>query len=192
MLSWAIPLRNKSLTENSKLLGLANAFAGGIFLMLAFGHMLPHSVGVLESIGHDKNIAFKFTLVGYLLVFFIEKIAFNSHAMLHEVMDEPSHSHSHAPHSSIENNKAPENMNEPVFGSPAISPYDPITIIESNVRSKPPVVIEGDAAEVTLIGILPLTSTHCPSPLLHIMGDYPKYKIRIFYYQKFTDFSCEM
>ena len=68
--------------------------------MLAFGHMLPHSVGVLESIGRDKNIAFKFTLVGYLLVFFIEKIAFNSHALLHEVMDDKGgehsgHSHSH-------------------------------------------------------------------------------------------------
>lgn len=96
MLSWAIPLRNKNLTNNSKLLGLANAFAGGIFLMLAFGHMLPHSVSVFESIGTDKNIAFKFTLVGYLLVFFIEKIAFDSHALMHEATDDiETHS---APH----------------------------------------------------------------------------------------------
>ena len=62
--------------------------------MLAFGHMLPHSVGVLESIGKDRNIAFKFTLVGYLLVFFIEKIAFNSHALIHEAMDDKSGEHS--------------------------------------------------------------------------------------------------
>lgn len=100
MLSWAIPLRNKNLTNNSKLLGLANAFAGGIFLMLAFGHMLPHSVSVFESIGTDKNIAFKFTLVGYLLVFFIEKIAFDSHALMHEATDDIethnlSHGHGH-------------------------------------------------------------------------------------------------
>ena len=99
MLSWAIPLRNKSLTENSKVLGLANSFAGGIFLMLAFGHMLPHSVGVLESIGKDRNIAFKFTLVGYLLVFFIEKIAFNSHALLHDAMEDKSGEHSGHSHS---------------------------------------------------------------------------------------------
>lgn len=96
MLSWAIPLRSKNLTNNSKLLGLANAFAGGIFLMLAFGHMLPHSVSVFESIGTDKNIAFKFTLVGYLLVFFIEKIAFDSHALMHEATDDiETHSLSH-------------------------------------------------------------------------------------------------
>ena len=104
MLSWAIPLRNKNLTENSKLLGLANSFAGGIFLMLAFGHMLPHSVGVLESIGADRNIAFKFTLVGYLLVFFIEKIAFNSHALLHDAMDNGSdtaHTHTHNTHNTV-------------------------------------------------------------------------------------------
>ena len=100
MLSWAIPLRSKNLTNNSKLLGLANAFAGGIFLMLAFGHMLPHSVSVFESIGTDKNLAFKFTLVGYLLVFFIEKIAFDSHALMHEATDDIethniSHGHGH-------------------------------------------------------------------------------------------------
>ena len=67
--------------------------------MLAFGHMLPHSVGVLESIGKDRNIAFKFTLVGYLLVFFIEKIAFNSHALLHDAMEDKSGEHSGHSHS---------------------------------------------------------------------------------------------
>ena len=72
--------------------------------MLAFGHMLPHSVGVLESIGADRNIAFKFTLVGYLLVFFIEKIAFNSHALLHDAMDNGSdtaHTHTHNTHNTV-------------------------------------------------------------------------------------------
>ena len=87
MLSWAIPLRNKNFSKNTKLLGLANSFAGGIFLMLAFGHMLPHSVAVLTSIGKDVNLSFQCTLLGYLLVFFIEKIAFDSHAILHDVMD---------------------------------------------------------------------------------------------------------
>lgn len=94
MISWAIPLRNKNFTKDSKLLGLANCFAGGIFLMLAFGHMLPHSIEVLGSIGADRNLAFKFALLGYLVVFFIEKMAFDAHSIMHEVMDD-SHSHSH-------------------------------------------------------------------------------------------------
>ena len=144
MLSWAIPLRNKNLTKNSKLLGLANAFAGGIFLMLAFGHMLPHSVGVLESIGKDKNIAFKFTLVGYLLVFFIEKIAFNSHAMMHDAEagagDAP---HLHHPHSlrQVTNEQS-------TYGSPLYAPTpggSPVTL----THSSPATVIEADDAEVS-------------------------------------------
>lgn len=94
MISWAIPLRNKNFTKDSKLLGLANCFAGGIFLMLAFGHMLPHSIEVLGSIGADRNMAFKFALLGYLVVFFIEKMAFDAHSIMHEAMDD-GHSHGH-------------------------------------------------------------------------------------------------
>jgi zinc transporter ZupT len=78
ILCFAIPLFNESVSGNKQFLSLANAFAGGIFLMLAFGHMLPHSIHILESIGKDRNIAFYATLVGYLLVFFIEKVAFAS------------------------------------------------------------------------------------------------------------------
>ena len=95
MISWALPLRNKNFTKDSKLLGIANCFAGGIFLMLAFGHMLPHSIEVLGSIGADRNMAFKYCLLGYLVVFFIEKMAFDAHSIIHEVMDD-GHSHSHA------------------------------------------------------------------------------------------------
>lgn len=62
--------------------------------MLAFGHMLPHSVHVLESIGSDKNMAFKFTLLGYLLVFFIEKIAFDGLQIMHEhTVDQKDNNH---------------------------------------------------------------------------------------------------
>lgn len=95
-ISWAIPLRNKSFSQNTKLLGLANSFAGGIFLMLAFGHLLPHSTSVLESINVDRSLAFHFTLFGYLLVFFIEKIAFDSHSIMHSVLDDSSKDHNHA------------------------------------------------------------------------------------------------
>ena len=84
MVCWIIPLRNKKFSQNTTILSLANSFAGGIFLMLAFGHLLPHSIEVLDSVHIDRSVAFNFCLVGYLLVFFIEKIAFNSHALLHE------------------------------------------------------------------------------------------------------------
>lgn len=44
---WALPMRNKNLSQNSNILSLANCFAGGIFMMLAFGHMIPHSIEVV-------------------------------------------------------------------------------------------------------------------------------------------------
>ena len=157
MLSWAIPLRSKNLTNNSKLLGLANAFAGGIFLMLAFGHMLPHSVTVFDSIGQDRNIAFKFTLVGYLLVFFIEKIAFDSHALLHEATDDPeTNSHSHAHHGAHTNIKQVTNEQcEKAYPSVVHDSSVPILTGGSHGtgiidRSVPATVIEPDDVEVML------------------------------------------
>jgi zinc transporter ZupT len=147
MMSWAIPLRNKNLTKNSKLLGLANAFAGGIFLMLAFGHMLPHSVGVLESIGKDRNIAFKFTLVGYLLVFFIEKIAFNSHAMMHDAEAGTGAPHLHHP------STVRQVTNEQVKygpGSPQYAPTPGASPVSLSVtHSEGATVIEADDVEVS-------------------------------------------
>lgn len=71
--------------------------------MLGFGHLLPHAVESLQSIGADTSLAFKFTLVGYLIVFFFEKIAFNSHSILHSVMDGHEHNHDHRPHAKDNN-----------------------------------------------------------------------------------------
>jgi zinc transporter 1/2/3 len=133
MLSWYIPLKNKNLTNNSSLLSLANAFSGGIFLMLAFGHMMPHSIEVLKSLDKDINITFKFVLFGYLLVFFIEKIAFNSHSH-----GDDNHSHDLHTHK-IENmeikndiNGIQDNtdVNVPVL-TPDYVPSSSATVIES-------------------------------------------------------------
>lgn len=97
---WALPLRNKHFSQNTQLLSLANSFAGGVFLMLGFGHMIPHSIATLESIKLDSSLAFTFTLVGYLVVFFIEKIAFDSHSLLHSAGGHVhGHNHPHGQHS---------------------------------------------------------------------------------------------
>lgn len=94
ILCWAIPLHNNKISGNQSIMGLANAFSGGIFLMLSFGHMIPHSLEIFESIGVTRDRTFQFTVVGYLLVLFLEKILFNSHSLLHSVMDH-NHSHGH-------------------------------------------------------------------------------------------------
>jgi len=83
--------------------------------MLAFGHMLPHALCVFESEKIDRynqcyknnfcphvtftfcrrTHLFMFTLLGYMTMFMIENIFFNSHAILHSVMDDNGHNHGH-------------------------------------------------------------------------------------------------
>ena len=41
---WLIPMKIKRFRESPEVISLANAFSGGVFLSLAFGHMIPHSI----------------------------------------------------------------------------------------------------------------------------------------------------
>eukprot|EP00980_Cylindrotheca_fusiformis_P010400 scaffold2311_cov107-Cylindrotheca_fusiformis.AAC.1 len=64
VLCWLIPLRSKKISENKLALSLANAFSGGVFLSLAFGHLIPECVHGFE---------------GY------NEVAFDAHEILHEM-----------------------------------------------------------------------------------------------------------
>jgi hypothetical protein len=83
VLCWLIPLRTKKITENKLGLSLANAFSGGVFLSLAFGHLIPECVHGFE--GHNEVTPYVLVLSGYLLIFFVEKVAFDANEMLHEM-----------------------------------------------------------------------------------------------------------
>eukprot|EP01038_Epipyxis_sp_PR26KG_P009575 gene9575-12898_t len=74
VLCWYVPLNNKKFAENSKILSLTNAFSGGIFLMLSFGHLIPHSI---SSNALTTSNILSYVLVGFMAIFFIEKIAFS-------------------------------------------------------------------------------------------------------------------
>lgn len=80
---WALPLRSKEFSQNSVVLSRANVYAGGIFLMLSFSHLIPHALEELVSVPHGTTIALNCVLAGLLLMFFLEKVAFDSHAILH-------------------------------------------------------------------------------------------------------------
>lgn len=90
---WYIPLQSKQITDNKLALSLANAFSGGVFLSLAFGHLIPEcvhgfheaaAVASSETTGTTAaamtNDAFPYMMVlsGYLLIFFVEKVAFDA------------------------------------------------------------------------------------------------------------------
>lgn len=97
VLCWLLPLRSKKITSNKLALSLANAFSGGVFLSLAFGHLLPECVeGFHHSIpgGFNESLPYMIVLGGYLLIFFVEKVAFDAHEIMHE-MEHGGHLHDH-------------------------------------------------------------------------------------------------
>jgi hypothetical protein len=83
VLCWLIPLKSKKISENKLGLSLANAFSGGVFLSLAFGHLIPECVHGFE--GYNEVTPYLLVLSGYLLIFFVEKVAFDAHDILHEM-----------------------------------------------------------------------------------------------------------
>jgi len=85
ILCWLLPLRAKKFSENKKALSLANAFSGGVFLSLAFGHLIPECVHGFE--GYNEALPYMSVLGGYILIFFVEKVAFDAHGILHEMED---------------------------------------------------------------------------------------------------------
>lgn len=46
---WLVPMKVKRFSESRDLISMANAFSGGVFLSLAFGHMIPHSLDGFEK-----------------------------------------------------------------------------------------------------------------------------------------------
>jgi zinc transporter 1/2/3 len=93
-------LKSKKITENKLTLSLANAFSGGVFLSLAFGHLIPECVSgfqnfyaqssttsssLTHAILQNEALPYMLVLGGYLLIFFVEKIAFDAHGALHEL-----------------------------------------------------------------------------------------------------------
>jgi zinc transporter 1/2/3 len=86
---WLVPLRSKKISENKLALSLANAFSGGVFLSLAFGHLIPECVhGFDASSNLPARTPYLLVLAGYMLIFFVEKVAFDHTNLLQEMEHE--------------------------------------------------------------------------------------------------------
>lgn len=55
------------------------------------GHMIPHATHGFEDSGLPENLPYFLTLSGYMLIFFVEKIAFDAHHIMHEGVDGDAH-----------------------------------------------------------------------------------------------------
>lgn len=110
---WLVPLRSKHISENKLALSLANAFSGGVFLSLAFGHLIPECVHGFEGTATNHVTPYLLVLSGYLLIFFVEKVAFDAHEILHEMEHAQDH-HAHQ-NNNIVNHKPPPLPPPPVI-----------------------------------------------------------------------------
>ena len=82
-----MPYFISSCRKNNKFLSLSNSFSAGIFLSMGLIHILPESAEMLKELT-DIPLAYILCFLSYALILFIEKIPFNSHALLHS-----KHSH---------------------------------------------------------------------------------------------------
>lgn len=98
-----VPLKSSKFRESPMILGIANAFSGGVFLAIAFMHIMPeqtHTWMCMQYIKNDCGLSTKATpfnlpffllVVGYTLILVIDKVLFDTHAILGH--DEEGHVH---------------------------------------------------------------------------------------------------
>eukprot|EP01087_Luapelamoeba_hula_P008554 TRINITY_DN2146_c0_g1_i3.p1 TRINITY_DN2146_c0_g1~~TRINITY_DN2146_c0_g1_i3.p1 ORF type:complete len:228 (+),score=50.43 TRINITY_DN2146_c0_g1_i3:27-686(+) len=56
------------------ILALGNAFSGGVFLCVALAHLMPDAMEELEDLSKDVPVATLLAILGFLIVFYVEKI----------------------------------------------------------------------------------------------------------------------
>lgn len=105
------PTWSPSCRENPKILGIANSFAGGVFLAIALCHIMPESietwnglpVNTHTEIDHDEEVTVEndkifplpelLVFCGYTIILIIDKVLFDTHALFAE----DGHGHNHDP-----------------------------------------------------------------------------------------------
>jgi zinc transporter ZupT len=71
-------------------LGVANSFAGGVFMAIAFMHILPEEVGIYKEITDAEEIERPFPIpyllyfVGYTFILIVDRVVFDSHALFED------------------------------------------------------------------------------------------------------------
>ena len=95
-----IPTWSKSCRESPKILGIANSFAGGVFIAIAFMHITPEMIEGWNEINQDKidagdkvfPLPEALIFCGYTFILIIDKVLFDTHALFehdHEEGDNP-------------------------------------------------------------------------------------------------------
>ena len=92
-----IPVYCKSFSESPKILGVANAFSGGVFLAIALMHIMPEQAGEWKEMVENGDVNTTFPLpfflmvAGYTLILIIDKVLFDTHVILDDHGDGHGH-----------------------------------------------------------------------------------------------------
>ncbi len=99
LISGMIPTWSSSCRESPKILGIANSFAGGVFLAIALMHITPEMIetweGLPQNEGKEKIFPLPEMLIfcGYTFILIIDKVLFDTHALFDH---DDGHGHGHA------------------------------------------------------------------------------------------------
>jgi zinc transporter ZupT len=104
-----IPFWSKSCRESPKCMGIANAFAAGIFMAIAFLHILPEEIEIWADMwvnvynnpaDHILPLPTLLCVAGYTLILVIDKVLFDTHALIHghDHGEGDGHGHGHGDH----------------------------------------------------------------------------------------------
>lgn len=86
-----IPVKIKSFRESPKILGVANAFSGGVFLAIALMHIMPEQTESYSDLAEAGTISkslgsfplpFLLMVLGYTFILIIDKVLFDAHDIL--------------------------------------------------------------------------------------------------------------
>jgi len=87
-----VPVKVKSFRESPKILGVANAFSGGVFLAIALMHIMPEqtssyadpdAVDISDEL-RDFPMPYLILVGGYTLILVIDRVLFDSHDILED------------------------------------------------------------------------------------------------------------
>ena len=123
-----IPFLCKAFRNSLRVIGFANSFSGGLFIGIGLFHLLPEASEIFEkyfstaagqaSIFYNKPLAYFIAFFSYSLILFVEKVAFDSHALTE---------HTHFNH---RHDKSPEGLN------PEVKDDKKIPLIEKEINGE--------------------------------------------------------
>ena len=102
-----LPVKLPQCRKNANVLGIANAFAGGVFIAIALLHILPEAAEGWEEHNHEHDddlpkhgdgddpwpMPYFLVFVGYSAILLIDKVVFDTHALVgHDGHDHVHHS----------------------------------------------------------------------------------------------------